>query len=116
MLFCFLPLLTDVVYGRIKEGYSIGAVIIGVEIAQKYREHKEIIHAIEAHHNDTEPTTALDFIIQAADAISAAVWISESESVRTGIEEAVDSRRETAELYTRDAVFPCGAICSSQMR
>ena len=47
-------------------------VALGVEIAQKYREHKEIIHAIEAHHNDTEPTTALDFIIQAADAISAA--------------------------------------------
>ena len=38
MLFCFLPLLTDVVYGRIKEGYSIGAVIIGVEIAQKARQ------------------------------------------------------------------------------
>ena len=47
-------------------------VQIGVELAQKYREHKEIIHAIQAHHNDIEPVTALDFIIQAADAISAA--------------------------------------------
>ena len=47
-------------------------VQLGVEIAQKYKEHKAIIHAIEAHHNDIEPTTALDFIIQAADAISAA--------------------------------------------
>ena len=47
-------------------------VALGVEIATKYRESKEIIHAIEAHHNDIEPTTALDFIIQAADAISAA--------------------------------------------
>ena len=47
-------------------------VQIGVEIAQKYRESKEIIHAIQAHHNDIEPTTVLDFIIQAADAISAA--------------------------------------------
>ncbi len=47
-------------------------VALGVEIAAKYRENKEIIHAIEAHHNDIEPTTALDFIIQAADAISAA--------------------------------------------
>ena len=45
---------------------------LGVEIANKYRENKEIVHAIEAHHNDVEPTTALDFIIQAADAISAA--------------------------------------------
>ena len=45
---------------------------LGVEIATKYRENKEIIHAIEAHHNDVEPTSVLDFIIQAADAISAA--------------------------------------------
>ena len=45
---------------------------LGVEIATKYREHKEIIHAIESHHNDVEPNSVLDFIIQAADAISAA--------------------------------------------
>ena len=45
---------------------------LGVEIAQKYRENKDIIHAIQAHHNDVEPKSALDFIIQAADAISAA--------------------------------------------
>jgi ribonuclease Y len=45
---------------------------LGVEIATKYRENKDIIHAIEAHHNDVEPVTTLDFIIQAADAISAA--------------------------------------------
>ena len=47
-------------------------VQLGVEIATKYRENKEIIHSIEAHHIDIEPTTTLDFIIQAADAISAA--------------------------------------------
>ena len=47
-------------------------VQLGVDIANKYRENKEIIHAIESHHNDIDPTTALDFIVQAADAISAA--------------------------------------------
>ena len=47
-------------------------VQLGVDIAKKYRESKEIIHAIEAHHNDVESITALDFIIQAADALSAA--------------------------------------------
>ena len=47
-------------------------VQLGVEIATKYRENKDIVHAIEAHHNDIEPKSALDFIIQAADAISAA--------------------------------------------
>ena len=45
---------------------------LGVDIAKKYRENKDIIHAIEAHHNDVEPVTVLDFIIQAADALSAA--------------------------------------------
>ncbi len=47
-------------------------VQLGVEVATKYRENKDIIHAIEAHHNDVEPKSVLDFIIQAADAISAA--------------------------------------------
>jgi len=47
-------------------------VQLGVEIATKYKENKDIIHSIEAHHNDVESLTALDFIIQAADAISAA--------------------------------------------
>ena len=47
-------------------------VQLGVEIATKYKENKDIIHAIEAHHNDVESQSALDFIIQAADAISAA--------------------------------------------
>ncbi len=45
---------------------------LGVEIANKYHENKTIVHAIEAHHNDVESICALDFIIQAADAISAA--------------------------------------------
>ena len=47
-------------------------VQLGVEIAQKYREHKDIIHAIESHHGDVDPQSTLDFIVQAADAISAA--------------------------------------------
>ena len=47
-------------------------VQLGVEIATKYKENKDIIHALEAHHNDVDPKSTLDFIIQAADAISAA--------------------------------------------
>ena len=45
---------------------------IGVDICTKYKENKDIIHAVEAHHGDVEAKTPLDFIIQAADAISAA--------------------------------------------
>ena len=47
-------------------------VQIGVDIARKYKESKEIIHAIEAHHGDVEPSTYIAMIVQAADAISAA--------------------------------------------
>ena len=59
---------------------------IGVEIARKYKENPAIIHAIEAHHGDVEPKTPLAFIIQAADAISAA---------RPG------ARRENVESYVK---------------
>ena len=47
-------------------------VQIGVDIVKKYKEHPDVVHAIEAHHGDVEPKTALACIIQACDAISAA--------------------------------------------
>jgi ribonuclease Y len=47
-------------------------VEIGVNAAKKYKENKEVVHAIEAHHNDVEPRTILAILVQAADAISAA--------------------------------------------
>ena len=47
-------------------------VQIGVELARKYHESENIIHAIQAHHNDVEPRTLVACLVQAADAISAA--------------------------------------------
>ena len=47
-------------------------VALGVEFARKYKEKDDIIHAIEAHHNDVEPKTIVACLVQAADAISAA--------------------------------------------
>jgi len=47
-------------------------VQIGVDVCRKYKESNEVIHAIEAHHNDVEPKTVIACIVQAADAISAA--------------------------------------------
>lgn len=61
-------------------------VKIGVDLAKKYREHNEIVHAIAAHHNDIEPQSAIALLVQAADAISGA---------RPG------ARRETLESYIK---------------
>ena len=47
-------------------------VELGVNLAKKYKESREVIHAIEAHHGDVEAETITAVIIQAADAISAA--------------------------------------------
>ncbi len=47
-------------------------VQIGVNAAKKYKESKEVVHAIEAHHGDVEPQTVIAVLVQAADAISAA--------------------------------------------
>lgn len=47
-------------------------VDIGVEIAKKYKESAEVIHAIQAHHGDVEPKTVTAMLVQAADAVSAA--------------------------------------------
>ena len=46
-------------------------VTIGVDVAKKYKESPEVIHAIQAHHGDVEPQTVIACIVQAADAISA---------------------------------------------
>ncbi|WP_278287293.1 ribonuclease Y [Caloranaerobacter ferrireducens] len=61
-------------------------VTIGADLARKYRESKEIVHAIAAHHGDIEPQTIEAVLVQAADAISAA---------RPG------ARRETLEAYIK---------------
>ena len=47
-------------------------VQIGVDIAKKYKENNEVIHAIQAHHGDVEAKTITACLVQAADAISAA--------------------------------------------
>jgi ribonuclease Y len=46
--------------------------IIGADLAKKYGESKEIIHAIAAHHEDQPPKSALAVLVQAADSLSGA--------------------------------------------
>ncbi len=44
--------------------------IVGAELARKYGESDDVVHAIEAHHNEVEPRTVEAVITQAADAVS----------------------------------------------
>jgi ribonucrease Y len=45
---------------------------IGGDLARKYGESEEIVHAIMAHHEDVDTYSLLDVIVQAADALSGA--------------------------------------------
>jgi ribonucrease Y len=57
-----------------------------MELLRKYKESKEVIHAISTHHGDYEPQSIEAVLVTAADAISAA---------RPG------ARRETLESYIK---------------
>ena len=46
--------------------------LISADMARRYGESKDIVHAIAAHHEDVELTTPLAILIQAADTLSAA--------------------------------------------
>ena len=59
---------------------------LGVELARKYGEKEEVIHAIEAHHDDVTANTIEAVLVKLADAISAG---------RPG------SRRDTLEIYIK---------------
>ena len=60
--------------------------LIGAEIARKYGEPDDVVHAIEAHHNEVEVRTVEAVLTQAADAISGG---------RPG------ARRESLEMYVK---------------
>ena len=60
-------------------------VQIGVDVARKYKESRDIVHAIEAHHGDVEPHTLVAMIVQAADAVSAARPGARRENLETYI-------------------------------
>lgn len=60
-------------------------ITIGVDIAKKYHESRDVIHAIHAHHGDVEATTLIACIVQAADAVSAARPGARRENLETYI-------------------------------
>jgi ribonuclease Y len=45
--------------------------LAGADLARRHGEHPDVVHAIEAHHNEVAPATVDAVLVQAADAISA---------------------------------------------
>ncbi|MDP4118653.1 MAG: ribonuclease Y [Bacillota bacterium] len=82
---------------------------IGANLARKYHESNEIIHAIMAHHGDVEAETIIACIVQAADAISAARPGARRENLQTYIkrleklEEIADSFEGVEKSYAIQA-------------
>ncbi len=60
--------------------------IVGADLVRKYGENPDVVHAIEAHHNEVEVRTVEAVLVQAADAISGS---------RPG------ARRESIEAYVQ---------------
>ena len=82
-------------------------VTIGVDIAKKYRESKEVINAIAAHHGDEEATTVEAVLVAAADAISAARPGARRESLESYLKR-LTRLEEIAKSF--DGVDSCYAI------
>ncbi len=103
-------------------------VTIGSDIAKKYRENKDVIHAIAAHHGDIEAETLVAQLVQAADAISAARPGARRENLETyikrlekleeiandfdGVEKsyAIQAGREIRIMVKPDAVDDAGMV------
>ena len=67
--------------------------IIGSDLAKKYGESREIVHAIAAHHEDVKPETVLAVLVQAADALSGARPGARREMLETYVKRLEDLER-----------------------
>ncbi len=72
--------------------------VIGADLARRYGEDPVIVHAIEAHHNDVEPNSVIDVLVQAADAVSAARPGARKENIESYIKR-LEKLEEIANSY-----------------
>ncbi len=67
--------------------------VIGADLARKYGESSQIVHAIGAHHEDEKPETVLAVLVQAADALSGARPGARREMLETYVKRLGDLER-----------------------
>lgn len=81
--------------------------IVGMELAQKYKEHPVVCNAIGAHHDEIEMTSIISPIVQACDAISGA----RPGARREVMEQYIKRLRDLEQLAMNfDGVEKCYAI------
>ena len=82
---------------------------VGADLARRHGEHEDIVHAIEAHHNEVEPRTVEAWLTQAADAISGGRPGARRESLESYVkrlerlEEIALARRGVEKVYAMQA-------------
>ncbi|HUX07459.1 MAG TPA: ribonuclease Y [Acidobacteriota bacterium] len=84
-------------------------VQIGIKLLKKFGENKDVIHCLESHHFDTEPTTVEAILVQSADTLSAARPGARREILETYVkrleklEEIADSFQGVSKSYAIQA-------------
>ena len=87
--------------------------VIGADLARRYGERPEIVHAIEAHHADVDPDSVLDVLVQASDAISAARPGARRESAENYIKRLEKLEEISNATRVSSAPMPCRPVVSS---
>jgi ribonucrease Y len=78
---------------------------IGADLAKKYGESADIVHAIAAHHEDVPPKSVLDVLVQSADALSGARPGARKEMLETYVKRLEDLERIATSFKGVDKSF-----------
>ncbi len=92
--------------GKVIDASAEGShAVVGADIAKKYGESHDIVHAIRAHHDDEKPQSVLAHIVAASDALSGArpgarkAMMESYVSRLTDIEQIVNSFEGVSKSY-----------------
>jgi ribonuclease Y len=83
--------------------------VIGADLAKKYGESNQVVHAIAAHHEEVPPESALDILVQASDTLSGARPGARQEMLESyvkrleGLEKIATSFRGVSNAYAIQA-------------